>query len=150
MIIVFEGSNKVGKSTIISKFEKMHNVTKIYNRELMEIMRNVKQESFIAANAMLDVLIPLSKKQNIILDRFHLSEYVYGFLSRGYDCSAETEAIDKRLADAGALLVLVTSEYTHIQDMEKALEYGKIQSQFLTAWRHSRMDKVQIRLEEIS
>lgn len=152
MIIVVEGSNRVGKSTIIKKLAKMHNVSTIYNRDIRSEMKDCEQEGYISALAMLDALEATSDSANVILDRFHLSEFVYGLKYRSYLSERMLSVIDKRLADMGALLILVTSDYKHLQNEseDKIQEYMSIQELFKDAYTGSRMNKIQIRLEEVN
>ena len=153
MLIIVEGSNKVGKSTIINKLAKLHNVSTIYNRNILKEMVDPKQEAYISAIAMLDVIKSVSKTQNIILDRFHLSEYVYGYLKRGYDNSELFRKIDTEISNMDCLLVLVTSDYKHLEEIGKQQfldEYNYIQRMLIATFYTSKIkDKLMIKLEDV-
>lgn len=150
MLIIVEGSNRVGKSALISKLVKMYGVEKVYNRNINAAMKDRQQESFIAANAMLDVA-ELAKNQNIIFDRFHLSEYIYGAADRGYIGLHEFNQIDERLSKMDCMLVVVTSKYEHEAAQKFDLpRWVSLQYSFKAMYKASKIkDKIQICLEEI-
>jgi hypothetical protein len=67
--------------------------------------------------------LKLFKDENIVVDRFHMTEFVYGALERNYT-SSEVEFIDKELALLDAVLILVVP--TDKSDLKRASEaHGK-------------------------
>lgn len=153
MLIIVEGSNKVGKSTMISKLVKMHNVHSVYNRGIMDLMVDKEKESVISAMAMLSVVNSIGG-QNVIFDRFHLSEYIYGVRNRGYENKAMFQVVDKELSEMeDVLLIVLTSDYKHIEDIGKEYcheYYMQIQEEFKEAFYRSRIKhKLMLRLEDV-
>lgn len=128
MILIVEGSNKVGKTTFINaliEFER-NNGEKVflYNKRYLKNTERVsgcfevsdKDEASIRMLAEINMLTALNQQfpeMLIILDRFHLSELVYGKFYRGY-VNASMFVIDDILSKQDASLLLLQShEYEH-------------------------------------
>lgn len=83
MIVILEGLERTGKSTLAKQFEergfvnfKDHNHSRKMNPEF------IKER----LDATLSFLIQADKNNiNVVMDRYHLSEYFYGRYVRGYD-----------------------------------------------------------------
>lgn len=149
MLIIFEGANKAGKSSIIRNFSEIESVYSIYNRDILKEMNDVKQETYISALAMLGIIKDINPDKSIILDRFHLSEIVYGKRVRDYD-NYNMWIIDDMLAAMDCMLITVKSQYNHIKDVAKLEEYFEIQEEFIKLHKQSRIkNKMLITLEDI-
>ena len=149
MILIIEGSNKAGKSTLINELKKFHGVharnSRILNNDTnkdfcssinMELM-NARMEAEVQ---MLEDLEDLISEDVLIFDRFHLTEYVYGFKFRGYTNTKMIE-FDKRLADLNAKLILMRSDYEHIENPTEAAQYIDIQNKMGSIYDLSVMNK---------
>jgi len=151
MLTIFEGSNRVGKTSIIKKLDPFGKAIIINNRWINDLMVDRQQESLISAMSMLDV-IEAAKETDFILDRFHLSEYIYGIMQRGYTNEKMFSIIDERLASWGpnVLLVLVHSDYMHVSSVPGLEMWKSIQRQFNVAYDRSKIEnKMVIKLEAL-
>lgn len=83
MLIIIEGIDRVGKTTLCNKVAKECCIP-IYRhvgvRDFSKIKNSEETDKFKQI-----VNICTITNANIILDRFHLSDYVYGIIERGYD-----------------------------------------------------------------
>lgn len=110
MIIIVEGIDRVGKSTLCKMLSDKLSI-KIFKHE--GIMKNSLKDNLNETDKLLEVL-ELSEmlKGNLIFDRFHLTDYVYGVVQRGYnerDAFNNFAILDSRIAktDEYAFLILV-------------------------------------------
>lgn len=101
MVIIVEGIDRVGKTTLCEMIEEryiesvgfrrfrddtryIHNhLNREVNTEKINTLQNLLEEGFI---------------HNIILDRYHITEFVYGAIERSYK-NDDMYDIDKRLAE---------------------------------------------------
>ena len=83
MIIIVEGIDRVGKTTLCNKLSKTLNIPiHKYNGIVPYGKMKNKQEP----NAMLGLSQLVEEtKTDIIFDRFHLTDYIYGVLERAYN-----------------------------------------------------------------
>lgn len=114
-IIVVEGIDRVGKTTIANMI-----------RDNMDVEPHLKfslfkhDESFISYNQMdsdneadkMSQLLTIADTfgNNVIFDRFHLSDFVYGVVNRGYKFSkaySNMQSIDIMLSEMQSVLVYV-------------------------------------------
>lgn len=114
-IIVVEGIDRVGKTTIANMI-----------RDNMDVEPHLKfslfkhDESFISYNQMdsdneadkMSQLLTIADTfgNNVIFDRFHLSDFVYGVVNRGYKFSkaySNMQSIDIMLSEMRSILVYV-------------------------------------------
>ena len=88
MIVILEGPNKCGKTTLARHLIKNYGFayfkdTRIETRELTNEQKKEVIEHDIEAQA--NLLKSISNNINLIVDRFHITEFVYGSLNRGYE-----------------------------------------------------------------
>ena len=153
MILVVEGSNKVGKSSFIKylkeNFEKYSGKKVIVYRNrfsqnvLNHFAENTKERNYILMLGELNAVLSLSKQLDdtiIIFDRFHLSELVYGLYYRNY-ISFDMAKIDEQLAEEGAKLILFVSNYDHIDSCSIVDEFRTLQENLVRNYFDSKMDK---------
>ena len=101
MIIIVEGIDRVGKTTLCNMLEKRY-------KNLLDIKRFRDDTRYAHGHTDMDVntekintlmnLIENDIVRNVILDRFHLTEFVYGAVEREYG-NADMYDIDKRLSE---------------------------------------------------
>ena len=120
MIVIVEGIDRVGKTTLCNMFaEKGFKYFKDVYFDGVPITRKIASEKLRTTLEFLK----LFKDENIVVDRFHMTEFVYGALERNYT-SSEVEFIDKELALLDAVLILVVP--TDKSDLKRASEaHGK-------------------------
>lgn len=114
MIVIVEGIDRVGKTTLCNKFvEHGFKLFKDSYFEGMEITKDIALEKLNTSLRFLEIF----KNENIVIDRFHITEFVYGALERNYT-SSEVEFIDKELALLDAVLILVNP--VNAEDLDRA------------------------------
>ena len=114
-IIVVDGIDRVGKTTIANKIQAESEFDRI-----MKFQTYKHDESFVSydkmdtdneADKMAQLLTMADMFNcNVLFDRFHLSDFVYGIVGRGYkfsDAYNNMRAIDMMLADMNSVLVYV-------------------------------------------
>lgn len=127
MVIIIEGIDKVGKTTLCEMIEEkyadsigfrrfrddtryVHNhLNKEVNTEKINTLQNLLDGGFI---------------KDIILDRYHITEFVYGAIERSYKNEAMYD-IDKRLAELNKKDTLDENE----EEIDPGMSYdGHIQN----------------------
>lgn len=143
MILIVEGSNKVGKTTFINTLAnileadgirvEIQNKRPAKNNEYevaKEKMADITKDDFI--NALRKSLANVNYNHVYIFDRSYISEYVYGKKYRGYE-NDEVLKLDKFISEIPFVeQILLCSTYTHIEDNAKVLEYLDIQYKMMT------------------
>lgn len=101
MVIILEGPNRCGKTTLAKMLQNAG--FKYFKSDI--VLSPVC--SLIRMNSMLDMLKQLDHQRvNCVVDRFHITERVYGKLSRRQE--VDIEEIDQKCADAGFILYYMT------------------------------------------
>lgn len=118
-IIILEGLERTGKSSIASELEQLgYIVFKDYNRLVTPMSAPISEAKLDTCLTMIQKLSEAGV--NIAMDRFYLTEMVYGELIRGcaaYNC----KYIDNAMAQLGAVLVLTHTTETYEQYSKRAL-----------------------------
>lgn len=118
MIIIVEGVDRVGKTTLCEKLAKVTGY-KIF-RDDTRYFGNHK-DAYINTEKIntLQCLIDNGVVKDIILDRYHFTEFVYGYFDREY-CNIAMQDIDKRLSNLGheVLLLYVKPENVILSSIE--------------------------------
>lgn len=119
-IVIFEGVNKTGKSSIIKMLnELIPDSIVFYDRTVRDRYAKTFYAK-MAMNAQLMTMTQMFKQvptdKIILLDRFHLSEYVYGKIERSYDCMKDVLVIDDVLAKMGAKIIYMEDNIDGLND----------------------------------
>lgn len=142
MIVIVEGIDRVGKTTLVEKLVKKGFInikdefvidTYIHNFADYSIG---KCESFVKVAQQLD-----EKGFNVVIDRLHLTEYVYGTYNR---CSVNEKAIwavDMMLANLNALLLYVKPSDIKLSNELAGVDQTKHDSLFDDVYKLSSMSK---------
>lgn len=109
MIIIVEGIDRVGKTTLCNALSNALNIP-IY-KHTQVVMDYASMDNINETDKMLQ-LIDVCKitNSNIIFDRFHFSDYVYGTIERNYNdeiAITNLNLIDSELKNANAILIIV-------------------------------------------
>lgn len=136
-ILVVEGSNKVGKSTFI---EAMKQVCEYKEIPFHLVSRRVAKNADVKVTpermfkvAMEDINEALefdAKGFLVVFDRFHISELVYGKLYRGYH-NEHMWKVNKILDSVETKILLMVSDYEHIEDANEKLRLKSLQQEFI-------------------
>lgn len=140
MILIVEGANRAGKSTMIDYLKKLADNSGIefvlYNERINknEHVGTTPEGMYAyAKNVISDLLKQDTNEKLIVFDRFHISELVYGEAFRGY-----TNDLMLKVGDflylMDAKILYMKSDFKHIDDKHKALEYEALQSRFNEAF----------------
>jgi len=104
MIIIVEGIDRVGKTTLCKMLNEEIGYPILDDRSIFD--KNKEISMIVEAERMSAQISLLKYVDNIIIDRFHISEYVYGLVEREYE-NTFMFRIDKKLAKLNAVLILV-------------------------------------------
>lgn len=136
MILIVEGANRTGKSTLIAALEKLAEkkniMFSVYNERINknEHSGTTPDGMYAYAKSTISNLMNTdSDDKLIVFDRFHVSEYVYGEAFRGY-INESMLKINEFLHLIDAKIVYMRSDFKHVEDKHKALEYEALQNRF--------------------
>lgn len=109
-IIVFEGIDRVGKTSLANLMcGELHKLSIFKHDESM--VPYSKMNSNNESDKMLQLLSMAEMFEcDVIFDRFHMSDFVYGVLNRSYDFSEAMnnfKVVDRKLASLNSVLVFV-------------------------------------------
>ena len=123
MIVILEGLERTGKTTLAKVFEERGFVNFKDHNHLRDFsVENIAER----LDSTLSTLIALDKKGiNIVLDRFHISEYVYSTIKRENDTSLFEHIwyIDEVLSHLNTKLIYLTRKIDeqYIKDYPEAV-----------------------------
>lgn len=151
MILIVEGANRAGKSTMIDYLKKLADNSGVefvlYNERINknEHAGTTPEGMYAyAKNVIGDLLKQDTNEKLIVFDRFHISEFVYGEAFRGYTNEYMLK-IDDMLRVMDAKILYMKSDFKHVTDRHKALEYEALQSRFNEAFaKHFMCENVKI------
>ena len=106
MIIIVEGIDRVGKSTLCNML--VDNGYKLINNKCKNYQHTVLRHELEneRIKAQLSILEALPEDVSLVLDRFHFSQYVYGIVNRNLT-DLDMLEIDERLSKLNAVLIFV-------------------------------------------
>ena len=151
MILIVEGANRTGKSTMIDYLKKLADNSSIefiyYNGRINknEHAGTTPEGMYTYAKSVIsDLLKEDTNEKLIVFDRFHISEFVYGEAFRGYTNEYMLK-VDGFLDLMDAKILYMKSDFEHIEDRHKALEYEALQNRFNEAFaKHFMCENVKI------
>lgn len=136
MIIIVEGIDGVGKTTLCRKIEKEYGF-KYFNDPYLPgpLEMRIINEKLCTT---MELLRLFGKDQDIIIDRFHVSEYVYGLLNRRYLNNYVTR-VDRDLAELSKqgynvkLVLMITESPLHLSlcELEHKTNLDQHQDMFI-------------------
>lgn len=119
MIIIIEGIDRVGKTTLAKKISKTYNYPLFKDNPKYNTIYTDKTINSEKINLLLN-LMEINALQNIILDRGHFTEYVYGIVDRNYE-NNDIWGFDERLANLNNVLLI----YVKPEDLNRSIiEHG--------------------------
>lgn len=140
MILIVEGANRAGKSTMIGMLQKLAENSgvefKLYNGRINnnEHVGITPEGMFAYAKSVIsDLLKEDTNEKLIVFDRFHISEFVYGEAFRGHTNNLMLK-VGNFLDLMDAKILYMKSNFKHVTDRHKALEYEALQSHFNEAF----------------
>lgn len=140
MILIVEGANRTGKSTMIDYLKKLADNSGVafilYNERINknEHAGTTPEGMYAyAKNVIGDLLKQDTNEKLIVFDRFHISEFVYGEAFRGYTNDLMLK-VGTFLDLLDAKTLYMKSDFKHVTDKHKALEYEALQNRFSRAF----------------
>ena len=116
MVIILEGVNKTGKTTF-SKLLQEKGFKYFKNKSVEFILQSNKIDKYSFFNGELLGMANMLKymNENIVIDRFHFTEFAYGFVDRNY-LSDYVMHIDKMLNAIGVKLIYMDDKIEFINE----------------------------------
>lgn len=151
-IIVVEGIDRVGKTTIANKIRiesEFDQFTKfqMYKHDESFVSYD-KMDTDNEADKMAQLLTMADMFNcNVLFDRFHLSDFVYGVVDRGYkfsDAYNNMRAIDVMLSDMNSVLVYVKPTDLKMSSDEHGSDLTKHDGLMTAAFHDSLMNKIEV------
>ena len=140
MILIVEGANRAGKSTMIGMLQKLAENSgvefQLYNERINknEHAGTSPEGMYAYAKSVIsDLLKEDTNEKLIVFDRFHISEFVYGEAFRGYTNEYMLK-VGNFLDLMDAKVLYMKSNFEHVEDRHKALEYEALQNRFNEAF----------------
>lgn len=156
-IIVVEGIDRVGKTTIANKIQAESKL-----EQSMKFHVYKHDESFISydkmdtdneADKMAQLLTMADMFNcNVLFDRFHLSDFVYGLVGRGYkfsDAYSNMRAIDTMLSDMNSVLVYVKPVDLKRSSVEHGSDLTMHDRLMDAAFNDSLMNKIEVNYDVV-
>lgn len=146
MIIIVEGIDRVGKTTLCKKLSSAFDIP-VYKHNSVYFDYS-KMDNANETDKMLQIIDVIKQcNGSIIFDRFHLSDFVYGVIERKYDESLakrNMNIIDNALASGSKKVALILVKPTDI--VRSSEEHGKnldlYENLFESAFEHASVFKM--------
>lgn len=134
MVIIVEGIDRVGKTTLCEMIEERYKDFMDFVRfrdDTRYVHNHLNKEVNTEKINTLQNLLEVGLVDNIILDRYHITEFVYGGIERSYK-NMDMYDVDKRLAELigeGVVLIYVVptdirmSSGEHGYNLERHLKW---------------------------
>lgn len=107
MIIAVEGIDRTGKSTFCEALSDSSGFANFYVPE-SDIVKNEDKNMFDEADKCLKLAVLAdSSATDVVFDRFHISDFVYGIVNRNYDVDEAMKLfkkVDEKLAELGVVV----------------------------------------------
>ena len=156
MIFILEGPNKTGKTTLAQYL--MDNYGFAYFKDSVDLTKRIPaneriDEMFTILMSQAKLLVSISKACNLVVDRFHLTEEVYGFVDRGYrfDMNTYVEAVLLSARDDIKLVCLKPRRYQPGQiicNNEDMYRKFKIEAMYQEVFNSSALKKEQVCIDD--
>ena len=142
MIIIVEGIDRVGKTTLCNKLKEEFGIPVLHHESI--ISNNKKDNENETDKSLLTLEVCNITNSSIILDRFHLSDFVYGMLERNYNIDSAIDhfkMIDNMLTEMKDVFLIYVLP-TDITESSK--QHGKdlkiYNGEFYDLFKHSKIE----------
>ena len=132
MILLFEGPDRAGKDTHIREIEKIYKemfFKKIFFTKILGVRDEIGKAFSKAYYQDALHFILRNQEENLIINRFFFSEYVYASLYRNYEADFVIDLANQMVKELNdkILLIMLISEPYHLSLIEdgKSLSHGK-------------------------
>ena len=146
-VVILEGVNRTGKSTMC-KWLSDTGFSVLNDDSIANVADSIKgAHAYGGLWATTSVIKALSDKRiNLAIDRFHLTEFVYGQVMRGY-VPMYVFDIDMVLKEAGAKLILMTDTLDNVMERNPSKDMALLYKLMGSAYDMSVMDKMAFNLQ---
>lgn len=142
MIIIVEGIDRVGKTTLVNKIQHDTGFKVYHNNTDFKLE---KMDNDNETDKMLKMLqIYEAGKPDIIFDRFHWTDFVYGCLQRDYcfaHALANKDKIEAQLRMHKAMIVLVKPTNITESSIQHGLDLARHEMLFDMLYHESKLNK---------
>lgn len=137
MIIIVEGIDRVGKTTLCNMIEESTGI-KVFKNESFYGKRFGAETEIELINELINVVSCIDC--DIVLDRFHLSEYVYGVCDRGYN-NLDIMRVDEMLSKLQCVLIYVKPTDVKVSSSMHGSSLSSHNALFDCVFKMSKIDK---------
>ena len=148
--VIVEGIDRIGKDTFIERLHDETGYQIVHSGKPKEIRafdyscKKYQEEYFkFWFSVMKD------SKPGFIFNRFHLGEFVYSPLYRGYEPGEYLYELEKTVLDKTVLVLLYTTDFSIITDDGESFDFTKKeqeQKMFIDTFRQSNLPKIMIQV----
>ncbi|WP_291632232.1 hypothetical protein [Clostridium sp.] len=153
MIIIVEGIDRVGKTTLCNKLQKELQLQIFKHKNKDFDYKKMDNENETDKMLQLLQLNSYCKETAIIFDRFCWSDIVYGTLERNYDMAEAMRNLDKieiELVKQNALIILMESEDLIRSSLEHGANLKQYDILFEKIYKISRVKRVKCSYTKIN
>lgn len=142
MIIIVEGIDRVGKTTLVNRIHMETNYPvyrHVGDRDFTKVQNEVETDKFLQLIEMCKIT-----HSTVIFDRFHWSDFVYGSVQRHYDFTTalkNKDKIESVLKEQGAIIILVCPTDIERSSYEHGIDLHRHEHLFQFAFSESKIDK---------
>lgn len=143
MIIIVEGIDRVGKTTLVNRIQKATGFTVYHDNNVFGVNKMDNENETDKMLKMLEVY--KVGKPGIIFDRFHWTDFVYGCLQRNYSFTRALEnkdLIETELRVLKAVIVLVKPTDIEESSLQHGSDLSRHEQLFELLFSESRLDKL--------
>lgn len=120
MIVIIEGIDRVGKTTLSNKICQELGFEKFCMKNLFPF--DNMPHNIEINNAIVEMLKLCEDKVDLVFDRFHMTELVYGLIDRKYDGTKAYEYISSILESLNSTILVVVKPKDIVRSSK---EHGK-------------------------
>lgn len=139
MIIIVEGVDRVGKSIFCRDLSKVTGYALFEDNFLYSVTKKSASEKIITSLNLFKSLLDVN--QGVVVNKFHLTELVYGYKDRGYDNSSFIFSIDSELSSLDSYLIFIKSEDIKKSSQESGKDLDEYEKMLGGAYLRSKMKK---------
>jgi thymidylate kinase len=144
MIIIVEGIDRIGKTTLCKRISE-HLGYPIFKDSFLlstKLDKNAKHTISEKLLTTINLLNSLGEEANIVVDRFYLTELVYGCAERNY-LNHFTLVVENDLKKLNAVLILMHPTNIEMSSKEHGKDLSKHEKDFVNQYESVRLTKFQ-------
>lgn len=151
MLIIVEGIDRVGKTTLVKRLQKTTNIP-VYNHVGERDFKAIKND--IETDMYLQILEVCRLAQaDLIFDRFHWTDFVYGCIERHYDFTnalCNKDAVEEALKNLQAVIVFVKPTNVTKSSIQHGYDLQRHEQLFELLYKETPLEKFECTFDTIS